>query len=216
MTRKLLFFPLLSAFAITACSRPAPTSESTQSTTPVATTTATPTTVTTTAAPAVATENGTADKPMHPSKTASAPAKPISEEAEPPLYLEVHGPTAVVPNTDLDFTVDIVRSTANGAPMTLVVTVPSGAQLRKGAPKEVISDPSTPTVSRTFTLHLGASIPSADVLVTVDSVNANTGVHATGAYRFGRSAPTQPTLVPSGKSLSAKGIPLGKAIPVSN
>ena len=137
----------------------------------------------------------------------------VTDEAVPPLFVKVKSASMPAANADVDIDVEIVRTAPDATPMHLAIVVPSGAQLTKGAATESIVDSTSTSVHRLFTVHVGATIPTSDVVVTVDAKGAGSGVHATNAYRFGRPEPklAQPT-PGNGPSLSAKGVKLGKPI----
>ena len=138
---------------------------------------------------------------------------PPTSEAVPPLFVKVKSTSAIATDTDVELDIEIVRSTPDGTPMQLAIVVPAGAQLTKGAAAESIVDATSTSVHRLVTVHVGATIPTSDVVVTVDARGVGSGVHATSAYRFGRPEPklAQPT-PGNGPTLSAKGVKLGKPI----
>jgi hypothetical protein len=162
-----------------------------------------PTTAPTVAAPAT----GTAATPT------AATTTTFTDEALPPLFVKVRTTTLPKVDTDLELDIEIVRTAADAVPMKLMITVPSGAQLVKGLASESIVDGTSTSVHRFVTVHVGATLPTSDVVVTVDALGAGTGVHATDAYRFGRPEPKLAQPVPgNGPALSAKGVKLGKPI----
>ncbi|MEO7093501.1 MAG: hypothetical protein ABI175_09640 [Polyangiales bacterium] len=148
-----------------------------------------------------------------PPAATTAATIPVTDEAVPPLFVKVKGPASLAVDSDVEIDVEIVRTAPDSAPMQLMISVPSGAQLVKGLATESIVDTTSTSVHRVLTVHVGGTMPSADVVVTVDSSGPGMGVHATNAYRFGRPEPKLAQPVPgNGPSLSAKGVKLGKPI----
>lgn len=106
-----------------------------------------------------------------------------------PVTLTVVGPTSVVPGATFDAVVNIVRPVSFATPMKLHLDVPTGATLVSGAQDETIVDPSGSSITRKFTLRLGA-IPADDLVVTLDVSDPSWGVHGVQRYTFGRADPT--------------------------
>lgn len=153
-----------------------------------------------------------------PTPTVAAPADtqasvPHTDEAVPPLFVKVRGPVSLVANSDVEVDIEILRTAPDATPMNLMITVPTGAQLIKGLASETIVETTSTSLHRLVTVHVGATIPTDDVVVTVDANTPGSGVHATNAYRFGRPDPKLAQPQPgAGPTLSAKGIKLGKPI----
>lgn len=140
----------------------------------------------------------------------STAAQPPTADPAPPVRVTVDGPAVVTPGTDIRVVVQLSLPGALGVPLHWNVQLPHGVTaLPDSAPTKDVFTSSTAQLQRTLLLHVDR-VPSQDVVVTVDAATPSWGVHATGAYRFGRPAPAAPQVPQDGPAVVLDGKSLGR------
>lgn len=121
-----------------------------------------------------------------PSRGPAAPPK-IHQDAQPPLRLQVRGPSRVLPgetiSVDLQIEVQQPEETVEWS-----LDVPPGVSLEQGRQQEKIPPGMGNLIQRHLTLRV-ETIPSEDLVVRATQHGASWGAQAQKSYRFGRPEP---------------------------
>jgi len=150
-----------------------------------------------------------------PKPLASGIGATTDREASPgraPVVVRVSGPEHVAAGDLFDIKV-VVERRRGDAPITLTVTPPPGTTLVQGQAVEILSGTEAST-ERTFKVDCKGKVPLQDLLVSAHGSGPGWGVHATGAYRFGRPEPQLARSPRSGAPIVVHGRNLGRGIPL--
>jgi hypothetical protein len=129
-----------------------------------------------------------------------------------PMVLSILGPEKVTPGQPVELKVVIERS-VKGAPLFVKLALPPGTHLQEGQMSERIDDDAD-RIERTIVLRMIGKGPATDLEVSVDAGDQHFGMHATGAYRFGRAAPLLPQPDRTGEPLLMGGQDYGRPVPI--
>lgn len=151
-------------------------------------------------------------KPKPLASGTGAATEPEGSPGRAPVVVRVSGPEHVASGDVVDIRV-VVERRHGDAPITLMVTPPPGTTMVQGQAVEILSGTES-RAERTFKVECKDKVPVQDLLVTAHGSGPGWGVHATGAYRFGRPEPQLARSPRSGAPIVVHGRNLGRGIPL--